>query len=131
MKSKNYGAPHYEIFSSLLSIHPSQVQIFSSEPCSQNTFNRPPIFPLNLTYFANSIATVFKKPGLSRHSKFQISYPFSVASFQKIRLRQGPCVTFRNMLFTGRSCYPPPNPQSGGPLHLIFSDLIILIIFDE
>jgi hypothetical protein len=28
-KKTNYGAPYYAVFSSLLSFHPSQVQIFS------------------------------------------------------------------------------------------------------
>jgi hypothetical protein len=34
-RSINYEAPHYAIFSNLLSCHLSSVQIFSSAPCSQ------------------------------------------------------------------------------------------------
>jgi hypothetical protein len=37
VKSTNYGAPHYAIFSSLLTLHPSCVQIFSSAPCSKTS----------------------------------------------------------------------------------------------
>jgi hypothetical protein len=35
-KSASYEAPHWSVFSNLLSFHPSSVQIFS---CSQITFN--------------------------------------------------------------------------------------------
>jgi hypothetical protein len=35
VKSTNYAAPHYAVFSVLLSVHPSQIQTFSSAPCSQ------------------------------------------------------------------------------------------------
>jgi hypothetical protein len=34
-KSKSYEAPHYAVFSNLLSLHLSSVKIFSSTPCSQ------------------------------------------------------------------------------------------------
>jgi hypothetical protein len=34
--STNYGAPHYALLSSLISHHPSQVQIFSWAPCCQH-----------------------------------------------------------------------------------------------
>jgi hypothetical protein len=34
-KNSNYAAPRYAIFSTLPSLHPSLVQIFSSAPCSQ------------------------------------------------------------------------------------------------
>jgi hypothetical protein len=35
VQSKNYEAPHYAVFFSLLFYRPSQFQIFSSAPCSQ------------------------------------------------------------------------------------------------
>jgi hypothetical protein len=35
VKSTNYEAPRYVVFTTLLSLHPSLAQIFSSTPCSQ------------------------------------------------------------------------------------------------
>jgi hypothetical protein len=35
VKSTSYGVPHYAVFFSLLSLHLSSAQIFSSAPCSQ------------------------------------------------------------------------------------------------
>jgi hypothetical protein len=35
VRSTSYEAPHYAIFSTLLPLHPSSDQVFSSEPCSQ------------------------------------------------------------------------------------------------
>jgi len=35
VKRASYEAPHYAVFSSLLPLPPSKVQIFSSAPCSQ------------------------------------------------------------------------------------------------
>jgi hypothetical protein len=36
-KNASYDVPHYAVFFSLLSIHPSSIQIFSSAPCSHTT----------------------------------------------------------------------------------------------
>jgi hypothetical protein len=38
-KSTSYEAPHYVVFSILLSLHLSLAQIFSSTPCSQTQRN--------------------------------------------------------------------------------------------
>jgi hypothetical protein len=43
-KCTNYEASHYAVFSYLLSLHPSPVQIFYSTPCSQT----PSVYALPL-----------------------------------------------------------------------------------
>jgi hypothetical protein len=45
-KSTSYEAHHYAVFSNLLSLNLSLVQIFSSAPCSQTPSND---FPQNLS----------------------------------------------------------------------------------
>jgi hypothetical protein len=51
-KSTSYEAPHYAVFSDLLSFHPSSVQIFSSTPCSRANIKN--IQKINLLFFSET-----------------------------------------------------------------------------
>jgi hypothetical protein len=63
IKSANYEAPCYAVFSTLLSCHPSFIQIFSLSPCSQTPVAYAPY--VSQTQVLNSYRTTGKITVLS------------------------------------------------------------------
>jgi hypothetical protein len=67
VNSTNYEAPRYEAFSTLPSLHPSLIKIFSSAPSSQTPSVYVPLLPSE---------TMFH-PHIEPQAKFVIVYLFS------------------------------------------------------
>jgi hypothetical protein len=80
-KSRSYEAPHYVVFSNLLSLHLFSVQIFSSAPCTQT--------PVTCCYIVNERSCPSWAPSRfmnvllsgKRNCHFEISIYFERSEF--------------------------------------------------